>query len=139
MEIRDGRPRLVPLARPGIGLETEEARLLGVDEAFGPAHQGITMGFDPREVGERFPLGIAQRLIDAAGMGIAMHGNNLPREGQGFIAQQRQEIAIAAVAEALGKMPETRIGLKEQHHAGQFLALGQGKLSLSQAWTTGMR
>jgi hypothetical protein len=60
-------------------------------------------------------------------MGIAVHDKYLAREVERFLLQRAEELAIAAMGQALDKVLETGIGLEKQHDTGQLLAAGQGE------------
>ncbi len=121
--------------------EAEQGRQVGIDHAERPAHLRVTVGFDAGESQIRPPIAVTHRLVDAADMGIAMHGKHLAREFERFLLQRTEKLAIAAMGEPWAACAKPGIGLEEQDDTGGLLAVGQmvETVTQDQARTTGLR
>jgi len=74
---------------------------------------------------------MAQWLVDALPVCVAVHQQNLTRKSQGFRAQGLQQIPVTGVRQAGRVMLEAWVGLHDDDHAGRLFAPCNGK-SLSE-------
>ena len=63
-------------------------------------------------------------MVDAALMGVAVDHQDLAGKIRGLRAQQFEQLAVAAVRQALREMLEAGVGLHREGHAGEFFLAG---------------
>ena len=113
-----------------MGFETEQSGGFGINDAARPAHDRVAVGFNAREIVQRSALFVAERMIHAVDVRVAMHDDDLPGELRGFMAKQLEKFLISPMGKALAKVGETGVCLKQENNAGEFFATGKCEIFL---------
>src|SRR5574343_1132698 len=82
--------KLLPVVWPAMGFESEQGGAIGIDHPESPTHQGVAVRFDTGEAEIGSSVAVAQGLVDAADMRVAMDGHDLPREFAGLFLNDAQ-------------------------------------------------
>ena len=81
-----------------MGFESEQGGAIGIDHSESPTHQGVAVCFDTGEAEIGSSVAVAQGLVDATDMRVAMDGHDLPREFAGFFLNEAQELTVSVMA-----------------------------------------